>query len=189
MSGKMGKKPQFFTHKQQGEEKPPEDKIPGSSMPESGEHPYSKNIEKPAGFANPVSTHGNIYIIPKPGSQGNVPSAPKFCNTGRNIRIIKIFCKMKTENFPKANSHITVTGKVKINMQTKGYGIHPVKENRFFCGNQKGVAQFPKLIGNKNFFSKPKEKTPDTKGSQIHRVSAPLKLRGNLGITYNRPCN
>ena len=116
-----------------------------------------------------------------------MPSAPKFCDTGRNIRIIKIFCKMEAKNFPKTNSHITVTGKVKINMQAESYGIYPVKENRFFCGNQKGITQFPKLIGNKNFLSKPKEKAADTKGSQIYRVRAPLKLRGNLRITYNRP--
>ena len=56
---------------------------------------------------------------------------------------------MEAKNFPKTNSHITVTGKVKINMQAESYGIYPVKENRFFCGNQKGITQFPKLIGNK----------------------------------------
>ena len=96
-------------------------------MPKAGQHPNNQYVEKPAGGTDTISTQWNIYIIAKPGAQGNVPASPEFCDTFGKIGIIKVFYKIKTKDTTKSDGHITIAGKIEINVKREADCIKPVK--------------------------------------------------------------
>ena len=46
-----------------------------------------------------------------------MPSAPKLGNSFGRIRIIKVFIKMEAEHASKPYGHVTISGKIKIDLQ------------------------------------------------------------------------
>ena len=86
-------------------------------MPQTGQAEYQKQIEIRAVSAFPVASQRDVHIFPKPGRQRNVPPAPEFCNRSGKIGVIKVFHKPEPKHPSKADCHIGISGKVKINLQ------------------------------------------------------------------------
>ena len=95
-------------------------------MPKSGEKPYNKNVSNPTESRHTISAKWNVNIIAEPISKCHMPSSPKFGDTPRQIWICKVFGKMKTEHTAKTDSHITVSGKIKVDLKGKGNRIEPI---------------------------------------------------------------
>ena len=83
----------------------PENKVPGSTMPQSGQE--EDNNEIPV-YMPPISSQRYIDIIFEPGRKRDVPPTPEFCDALGNIGQIEVFIKMKTEHTSQANRHIAV---------------------------------------------------------------------------------
>ena len=65
---------------------------------------------------------------------------------------MKIIRKMEPENIAETDSHITITGKIKINLQRKGKCIQSIIENRTVCGGLEGTAKRAERVRKKYFF-------------------------------------
>ncbi|MCY1538145.1 hypothetical protein D9M68_736700 [compost metagenome] len=59
-------------------------------MPETAEQENDKGITDALPCRYLAAPQGDVYIIPEPGGQRDVPSAPEFCNIAGKIRIGKI---------------------------------------------------------------------------------------------------
>ena len=58
-----------------------------------------------------------------------MPSSPEFLDRSRDIRIIEIFKKMKSEDPAHSDSHITVTAEIEINLQSIADSSQPSDAN------------------------------------------------------------
>ena len=142
-----------------------------------------------AGNTHAVAAKRDIDIIAKPGAERHMPALPKFTNARRNIRIMKVFRKTEAKYFAKPNRHITVSGKIKINVERICHCIKPEEKHRFVIGFTENTAEFTQQVCNQNLLAKPKDKTAYTKRTPLQGMRSALKLIGNIGITHNRPCN
>ena len=151
----------FFQQQHQGKQQPPQDEIPAGTVPQACQHPDHQNVEHPASPADPVSAHGNVDVIPEPGAKAHVPAAPEFGNTLRQVRIVEVFDEMKAENPPQTDGHIGIAGKVEVDVQHKGNGIHPVEQNALFRGIPENFRQQAQLVGKEHLFAQTHEEPTD----------------------------
>lgn len=98
----------------------PDDKIPTGSVPESAQEKDQKEVERSALFAAPVSAQRDIQVVSEPAGKGNVPPAPELAERAGDVGIIEVDAQLKAEKSPKADGHVRVAGKVKIDLQAIG---------------------------------------------------------------------
>ena len=65
-----------------------------------------------------------------------MPTAPEFGNGLGHIGMVEVFDKVEAKYPTQADGHIAVAGKIEVDIQGKGDGIHPVKQHAL-------VAAFP----------------------------------------------
>ena len=70
-------------------------------------------------FAASVAAQRNIYIIPEPGRQRNMPSAPEFFHRRRQIGTFEICHKVNIKQFGCSDCDIGVTGKIAVDLHCK----------------------------------------------------------------------
>ena len=87
-------------------------------MPDSRQHPDNREIQDLPLHAFTVSAQRNIDIFSEPGTERDMPPSPEFRNALGHIRIIKILQKMKAEHPAQTDSHIGISGKIKIDLKT-----------------------------------------------------------------------
>lgn len=95
----------------------PKYKIPRSAMPQAAQKHGNDEIGILANFPLPVASQRNIKVIAQPAGKRNMPPPPKFRNGSGLIRGIEIDIEMEAQQQGNADSHITVTGEVAINLQ------------------------------------------------------------------------
>ena len=78
------------TNKEYSMQGSPHYKCPIRAMPQTARHKYNEHIIIPSPSHYPVAAERDIYIIPKPGRQGYMPSFPEFRYRSRHIGKIKI---------------------------------------------------------------------------------------------------
>ena len=164
--------PELFDHQKRCKIKSPHDKIPGGSVPETGEEPDHQKIAEPFGEGDTVSSEGDINVITKPGAEGDMPSAPEFGNTCRKIGIIEILREFKTKDPAETDSHIAVAGEIEIDLQGEGNGIDPDKKYRSVTGFSEEAAQLSKGVCQKYLLSQTENETADAGGEFFQCMAA-----------------
>mgnify|MGYP007098451509 FL=1 len=86
-------------------------------MPQAAQEHGNDEIGILANFPLPVASQRNIKVIAQPAGKRNMPPPPKFRNGSGLIRGIEIDIEMEAQQQGNADSHITVTGEVAINLQ------------------------------------------------------------------------
>jgi len=104
----------FFDHQQYGVVETPEDEVPVRAMPKSGERPNDQDIQV---LVLPVSAKRDVDIVAKECAEGHMPSAPEIGHRARNVRIVEVLLKLKSEDFSKTDRHIRVSGKIEIDLE------------------------------------------------------------------------
>ena len=94
-------------------------------MPQPGTEKYDQLIQICTRSSLSVPSQRDIQIFLKPGRQRDVPSAPEFLYTAGNIWVVKVFLEGKAKHMPQSDRHITVAGKIKINLEQIGYRPNP----------------------------------------------------------------
>ena len=118
-----------------------------------------------------------------------MPASPELRDALCHIGIVEIFRKPKAQNPSKPDSHVTVTRKVKVDLQCVGKCKQPVKQHRFIPGSLKSVTELSKHIGKENLFGKAKHKTPYPQ-CKIFRAQSPRrKLSFHISIAHNGTCD
>ena len=64
-----------------------------------------------------VPAQRDIDIVSKPPAQGDVPPAPEVRDPGSTVWMVKVLTQFETKESAKANCHIGIAGKVKIQLQ------------------------------------------------------------------------
>ena len=108
----------------------PKYKIPRSAMPQAAQEHGNDEIGILADFPLPVASQRNIKVIAQPAGKRNMPPPPKFRNGSGLIRGIEIDIEMEAQQQGNADSHITVTGEVAINLQGIAINTHQILHPR-----------------------------------------------------------
>src|SRR5258708_1246588 len=91
----------------------PKTKMPAGSMPKPANKHSHHEINEFPHQTDPVSSQGNINVIPDPATEGHVPTAPKLRDVRRDIREIEINRQVQPNHLPQPNGDIAVTPEVK----------------------------------------------------------------------------
>ena len=110
--------------------KAPDDKGPGSAVPDAGKKPDDHDVADVPQGTFPVAAQGDIDILPEPGPQGDMPSAPEFGSAQGHIGIIEVLGDGEAKHLADADGHIRITAEVKIDLQGKGPDHKPGQNDR-----------------------------------------------------------
>ena len=103
----------------------PKKKVKPISMPEATHHKGNNDAYigccdgSPSQFINMThfSDCGPINIIRKPRCKGHVPISPELLEVSLKEWVIEVFRKVYTYKFPTSDGHISVAGKIKIDVK------------------------------------------------------------------------
>ena len=149
---------QLFRNQQHAEKKPPCDEVPTCAVPESGQTPDDEDVADLLPCACAAAAKRDVNIIPEPGAERYMPAPPKFGGALRNERIIEVFREMEAKHHPKANCHVRIPGKVKVNLQAERRSIPPTSEHARFRGFKRG-AELAEEIRQQYLFTEANGKT------------------------------
>ena len=116
-----------------------------------------------------------------------MPAPPKFGDAAGDIGIIEVFGKGEAENFPQADGHIAVTGKIEIDVQHIGRGVHPAVQHRGLGGSLIHRDKLIKHIGDEDLFTQAQHKALRACGDHGRGGAAFLKLGFDIGIADDGP--
>ena len=72
---------------------------PIGTMPKSTEKENRESVTNNFRLGTTTASEWNIYIVPEPSREGDVPSAPKLCNVAAEVRDIEVSHQLDTEEF------------------------------------------------------------------------------------------
>src|SRR5678815_2692167 len=90
----------------------PDDESPGGAMPYPGDEESKEEISVRVEGAVAAPAERNINVIPKPAREADVPSRPKFAQTGGKVRVVEIQNQIKAHELGDAAGHVRVTAEV-----------------------------------------------------------------------------
>ena len=181
----------LFNHQQHKEVQSPEDKVPGGAVPEAGQEPDDKDVEKLAALFDPVSAQRDVDIIAEPGAEGDVPPAPEFGDAFGDVGVIEVLREEKAQHPSQADCHQRVAAEVKVNLEAVGDDAHPGKRGgylrkaeRLHLGPQRtdGVCQ-------KNLAGKAHDEQAHTLVDLRQGDLAALELPADVRVQDNRTGN
>ena len=117
-----------------------------------------------------------------------MPSLPKFGNRLGNIGIIKVFQKTETKHPPQTDSHVRVTGKVKIQLNGISDNSQPgiTETKRFRLLGKNTVNHDGQRIGDQNLFGQTDDKTLQTDNNVGKGNRTLVNLFADVVILDNR---
>ena len=133
----------FFQDQKDAIVNAPQHIVPVGAVPDTSEHPDDENIPDLLHQTFPVSSQWDVNVFPKPGAQGDMPSSPEFRDAPGNIRIIEVFQEMEAKHFSETDSHIGITGEIKVDLEGVGQGSQPGSRHRKL-GNREGLPPHPR---------------------------------------------
>ena len=138
-----------------------------------------------------VAPERNVYIIPEPAAQRNMPSAPEFSNTFRYVRIIKIHTELKSKHLSKSHCHIRITTEIKINLKHIGKSTKPCTQYRHIALSKSGYFRkyHTRSIRKQYLFCKSTYKIHAPFSELVPWWFAVYKLLFNICILYDRSCD
>ena len=167
----------------------PNHEVPGSTVPETRNQENQPEVKIQPPDRHPVTTQRNVKVIAHPAPQRNMPATPELTDILRNIRIIKILQKVKTDHPAKPDGHIGITGKIVIDLEGIGQHPHPGGSGghaRRIHGKN-GISILAQYIGDQYLLAQTQGK-PEKTGQAVVRifVGTPVfKLIGNFIETHN----
>ena len=167
----------------------PKYKIPRSAMPQAAQEHGNDEIGILANFPLPVASQRNIKVIAQPAGKRNMPPPPKFRNGSGLIRRIEIDIEMEAQQQGNADSHITVTGEVAINLQGIAINtyqiLHPRIKSRIIKNTLYKVNA--DIVRYNRFLEEPTHDEEDSTSEHlIGDKQRAADLRNEITGTYNR---
>jgi hypothetical protein len=98
----------------------PGHEVPACSVPQSTEDHCGHEVELRAGRATTVAAHRYVQIVAEPGRQADVPEAPEFSDTGREIRSFEVPHQANSEHSSSAARHVGVAGEIEVDLKAEG---------------------------------------------------------------------
>ena len=164
----------------------PEDIGPVRPVPEAGEEPNDKQVQNyPAGFDS-RSAQREIYVVPEPGGERDMPSAPEFGQVIRDIGEVKVLQEVESKHASQTDRHIRVTVEIKIQLESVAERSHPRHADGIISGGEGHIRHFGKHIGQKNLFVEAEKKAHDSLLEVIRRNMTLIDLVHDRGITDDR---
>ena len=166
----------LFRQQQPGKQQPPQHKIPRRAVPQPRKHPHGEDVQNPPPAADPAAAHGDIHIVPKPAAKADVPPPPELRDASREVGIVKILDKMEPQHPPKADGHVGIAGKIEVNVQGEGHGVHPVKQDGRFPALTEQPDQQGKIVRENDLLPQPHQKPPQSRRRVVPALFQPFSV-------------
>ena len=118
-----------------------------------------------------------------------MPPPPELRDASREVGVVEILHKMEPQHPPQADGHVGIAGKVEVNIQGKGHGVHPVKQDGFFAALTEQPDQQGKVIRKNDLFPQPYQKPPQSRRRVVPAVLPVLQLPCDVRIADDGACN
>ena len=179
-TGKLPSVPEEFLHNDEEKQaQTPDQEVGGQAMPDPGDDPDHQEIKERADLAASAASQGEIHVIPKEHSQGDVPSAVKVCYAAGTIGLVEVLDKGKAQHDAKTCSHQGIPPEIKVQFQRIAVGTQPGKG----CGDGlkadglKLVPEHGQMIRQKDLHGQTEDKIPQTVIHILQHFSAVLFFR------------
>ena len=159
-------------------------------MPQAAQEHGNDEIGILADFPLPVASQRNIKVIAQPAGKRNMPPPPKFRNGSGLIRGIEIDIEMEAQQQGNADSHITVTGEVAINLQGIAINTHQILHPRIKSRIIKNTLYKVNadIVRYNRFLEEPTHDEEDSTSEHLlGDKQRTADLRNEITGTYNRP--
>lgn len=114
-----------------------------------------------------------------------MPAPPEHGDAAGDIGIVEVFKKVEAEHPAKADGHVGIGGKIKVDLEGIGYSAEPREKNGRSGGGKGGVGDLRDGIGQQHFFGKAEEKTHRTGGKLGNRFVPLVDLVRDGGIAHD----
>ena len=84
------------------------------AMPYAAEREHHQGIEILAGQPFPVASQRDVYIVPEPGAEGDMPAPPELLNGGGKEGAAEILRQIDPQHGGNAPANIHTTGKIRV---------------------------------------------------------------------------
>ncbi len=103
----------------QGVVRAPGDEGPVGPVPESADQEDDEGVADDLGLRAAAAAQGDVHIVPEPGGEGDVPSAPELGDVAAEVGNVEVLHRPDAEQLARADGHVRVAGEVAVNL----YGI------------------------------------------------------------------
>ena len=94
---------------------------------------------------------------------------------------------MEAQHPAKADSHVGIAGKVEIDVQGKGDGVHPGEYHGFLPGLPEQLCQKGEVVRQNHLFPQSHQKPADASHGIFPAVGSPFQLLCHIHIAHNGP--
>ena len=182
---------QFLKHDEEAVERPPENEVPGSAVPQAGKQETHPEVEIRPALPPAVASQGYIEIAFDESAQGHVPAAPEFSDGAGNIGVVEIFRKLEAHDPTQADGHIGIAREIEIQLQGISQDAYPCRSrvDGTKVGGETGVGLLGDDIGDENLFGQADDKTVKTLQTFRRRTLAMTQLLFHLVVAHDRTRN
>ena len=118
-----------------------------------------------------------------------MPAAPKFCHGFGHIGVIKVFNEVKAKNLTQTDGHIRIAGEIKVDVQHKANGVHPVEHHRGFGRFPENREHQCNVVCNDDFLAQADQEAAHTQISLFQCMGTALQLPCHVNVAHNRTGN
>ena len=169
----------------------PDDKGPVCTMPQPRAEKHDQLVPVSLCLALPVAAQWDIQTFPEPSGKGDMPSAPEFLNTGRDVRIVKVFLEVEPKAQAQADGHIAVSAEVEIDLHQiahRGQPSRPAVQHRA-VGVVDQCYNIAADIGDQQLLAQAHNKPAQAFCQLLQRISAAMYLICHVLIADDRSCH
>jgi len=95
----------------------PGDKGPVGPMPETGDQEYDEDVADGFCGGHPTASQRDVDVIPKPGGEGDVPSAPELGDIPAEVGSPEVGHELEAEELGRTDCDIRVAGEVSVDLE------------------------------------------------------------------------
>ena len=170
----------------------PEHERPACTVPESDNEHGNEQIAHLCPLPMAIAAERDIEVLTHPEAERHVPSAPEVDDAPRLIRRIEVHGEFQIEHKPQTDRHLTVAGKIKVELKGIGERSNPRLKKRNCVRMRKDIRHpWRKAIRNHHLFEQPHDEDGQPE-RDIVVVDAKCTLRDELRhhilVIQNRAC-
>ena len=177
-----------FRHHEKTVQHTPQNKGPGSAVPQAADQKGQKQIQISTDSTLAVSTQRAVDIGAQRPAEGDVPPAPEYGNALRAVRRPEILGDIDVEHLSQTNGHVRIAAEIKINLEGIGERGCPCGTETKTFGVEAIFYKQCQRIGDHDFLEKTDAEHIDAPG-EIVSIECPaaeiLELGDHFTVQHN----
>jgi hypothetical protein len=143
----------------------PDDKVPRGPVPQTTQKHGYHEVAVTAKGSLSASSEGNVQVVFEKRGERDVPTPPEFDDGGGFVGGIEVQGQIYVEELPQAQSHVGISGKIKVDLKGVAERSRPgFEKGRSARAVKKGGYPGRKGVRNNQFFEKPEREQSYSQG-------------------------